>query len=89
MKFSQLPLPQRAGLVVLAAVQLGLLVAAEVDIQRRPAEQVAGRKLWWRAICLINFIGPLTYLRWGRKRPTLEAERHPETTATQTVGAAR
>lgn len=67
-RFRQLPLPARIGLGMLGAVEVVLLVAAEADIQRRPADQVAGRKLWWRAISLINIVGPLSYFRWGRRQ---------------------
>jgi hypothetical protein len=53
---------------VLAAVQLGLLIAAERDIQRRPASLVRGSKTRWRLVCLINFLGPLSYFTFGRRR---------------------
>jgi hypothetical protein len=55
-------------MVVLAAVQLGLLIAAERDIQRRPAPLVRGSKTRWRLVCLINFLGPLSYFTFGRRR---------------------
>jgi hypothetical protein len=47
-------------------VSLGLVTAAERDIQRRPAEQVRGSKTLWRLICL-NGLGAASYLRWGRR----------------------
>jgi hypothetical protein len=49
-------------------LQLGLLVAAELDIQRRPDASVNGPKVAWRLACLVNFVGPLSYFRWGRRR---------------------
>ena len=55
-------------MVVLAAVQLGLLIAAQRDIQRRPAPLVRGSKTRWRLVCLINFLGPLSYFTFGRRR---------------------
>ena len=54
-------------LLVLVALQLGLLAWAEVDIQRRQPNEVRGRKGWWRVLCLINFLGPVSYFRWGRR----------------------
>jgi hypothetical protein len=66
-KFSDLPARSRARIVLLAVVQLTLLLAAEIDIQRRPASQINGPKGRWRLVCLINFVGPLSYFRWGRK----------------------
>lgn len=67
-RFSELSGAQRVGLLVLAAVEVGLLIAAELDIQRRPADQVVGEKIWWRGAALINVVGPLSYFRWGRRR---------------------
>jgi hypothetical protein len=66
--FSELPPRRRAGMVVLAAVQLGLLIAAERDIQRRRAPLVRGSKTRWRLVCLINFLGPLSCFTFGRRR---------------------
>jgi hypothetical protein len=66
-KFGELPLRCRLTLLTLIVVQLGLLVSAELDIQRRPASEVRGRQGWWRLTCLINFVGPLSYFRWGRR----------------------
>jgi hypothetical protein len=66
-KFSELSVPRRVGIVVLGAIQLTLLFAAQIDIQRRPADQINGAKMMWRLVCLINFVGPLSYFRWGRR----------------------
>jgi hypothetical protein len=67
-RFSELSRRRQAGIVVLATVQLGLLVAAERDIQRRPAALIRGPKTRWRLLCLINFLGPLSYFTFGRRR---------------------
>ena len=67
-KFSDLPPVVRALVVAIGAAQVGLLVAAQVDISRRPAEQIRGRKAMWRAIGLLNTVGPLAYFKWGRRR---------------------
>lgn len=66
-KFSELSVRRRVGIVLLGAIQLTLLIAAQVDIQRRPAAEVNGSKAVWRLLCLVNFIGPLSYFRWGRR----------------------
>jgi hypothetical protein len=58
---------QRAGVGVLGVVQVGLLVAAQIDLTRRSDEQVNGPKPLWRAITLINFVGPLAYFAFGRR----------------------
>ena len=57
---------QRSLTFVLIAVALGLVAAAERDIQRRPANEMRGSKLLWRLLCL-NALGAVGYLRWGRR----------------------
>jgi len=49
-------------------VRLGLLVAALVDIYRRPATQIRGRKRLWVAVSFVNFVGPISYFLFGRRR---------------------
>lgn len=65
-QFRQRPPAQRLGTVGLIAVSLGVVAAAERDIQRRPADQIRGSKLLWRMVCL-NALGSVGYLRWGRR----------------------
>jgi hypothetical protein len=57
---------QRLWVLVLISIALGLVAAAERDIQRRPADRVRGNKLLWRLVCL-NAIGSASYFRWGRR----------------------
>ena len=46
-----------------------LMVAALIDLRRRPAEQINGSKrLWVFVVTLIYFIGPIGYFVFGRKR---------------------
>jgi hypothetical protein len=67
-RFSELPRRRQAGIIMLGTVQLGLLIAAERDIQRRPAALIRGPKTRWRFLCLINFLGPVSYFTFGRRR---------------------
>ena len=67
-RLSELSRRRQVGLVMLAAVQLGLMIAAERDIQRRPPDLIRGSKKRWRLVCLINFVGPLSYFTAGRRR---------------------
>lgn len=53
---------------VLGAIQLGLLGAAHRDISRRDPGELNGSKRKWRAITLINFVGPIWYFARGRKQ---------------------
>jgi hypothetical protein len=66
--WSDLSAGQRAAMVAAGIVQIGLLVAALVDIRRRPAKQINGRKGAWVAASFVNYVGPLAYFVFGRKR---------------------
>ena len=67
-RWSDLSTPQRTGVVGAGVVQLALLVTALVDLWRRPAEQIKGSKRMWVAVAFVNFVGPLTYFAFGRRR---------------------
>jgi len=58
---------QKAGIVVLSTVQLGLLAAALWDLAHRGADEVRGDRRMWAGLVFINFIGPLAYFTMGRK----------------------
>jgi len=65
--WKEMPPAARVGTVMAAIVQLSLLVAAQRDISRRPAEQIRGNKAVWRMVTLLNFVGPASYFAFGRK----------------------
>jgi hypothetical protein len=67
-KWSDLSTGQKRGIALSGAVQIGLLIAALIDIHRRPVEQVRGSKWVWTAISFINFAGPISYFAFGRGR---------------------
>ena len=57
------------GLVVaVGLVEFALLLAAQVDLTRRRADEVQGPKLLWRLVALVNLFGPLAYFWRGRIR---------------------
>ena len=60
---------QKRGIVLLGALQITLLVAALIDLRRRPADAINGSKRLWTAVVFINGIGPIAYFVVGRKRP--------------------
>lgn len=66
-QWKDLSTPQKVGGVLMGIVQVSLLVAALVDLRRRPAEQIRGRKLWWVMAAFVNYIGPISYFLFGRK----------------------
>ena len=53
-----------AGVVV----QIALLGAAHLDLSRRSADEIRGKKGVWRLLTLINFVGPITYFIFGRRK---------------------
>ncbi|MGI8507535.1 MAG: hypothetical protein ACR2MK_12190 [Solirubrobacteraceae bacterium] len=66
-KFKELPPAGQAAIVTITAWNLWLSGSAQRDIQRRPRDQIRGRKVFWRLACLTNTIGPVVYFRWGRR----------------------
>jgi hypothetical protein len=58
---------QQRGIIAGGAVQVGLLVAALVDVYRRPQEKIRGNKWLWTAAAFVNFVGPVSYFLFGRR----------------------
>jgi hypothetical protein len=60
-------------LLIIGAVAEGTLrVAALIDIKRRPASQIRGRKWMWAAVvAVVSSAGvlPISYFVFGRRRP--------------------
>lgn len=69
----------RAALIGLAVVEGALLLAAQVDITRRPSKAVAGSKTAWRMISFIELFGPIAYFVFGRVDPKQRKRRRPLT----------
>ena len=70
--WAEMTTTQRVWIVIAGIVQISLLIAAQRDIQRRPADQIRGSKQAWRAASMINFVGPVSYFVFGAK-PATEA----------------
>lgn len=60
----------RGRMVFMGILQVALLIAALRDLRQRPAEAINGNKRLWTAVVFINFIGPIAYFVFGRKRST-------------------
>ena len=71
-RWQDLPPVQRCLIVAGGAVQLSLLASALVDIWRRPRDEIRGPKRLWVGVSFINFIGPLSYFAFGRRRHPAE-----------------
>ena len=59
---------QRRAIIGAGIVQNSLLVAALVDIRRRPARKVRGDKRLWTAASFVSWVGPIAWFTCGRKR---------------------
>lgn len=57
---------QRAGSIVTGLIQLTLAAIAWTDLARRPAKYVRGPKPLWALAIAVNFVGPISYLIFGR-----------------------
>jgi hypothetical protein len=66
--FTSLPPRYRWLLGTAAAAEIGLAAAAWTDIKRRPADQINGPKMLWAGLSFLNFVGPLSYFTFGRRR---------------------
>ena len=67
-KWRDLSTGRRIALALSTLVQMALLGAALWDIRRRPAEEIRGPKPMWTALAFVNFVGPIAYFAFGRKR---------------------
>jgi len=66
-RWEDLTQQQRISIVVMGAIQVGLLAAALVDIHQRMEEELTASKRTWTMISFINFLGPIAYFLFGRK----------------------
>ena len=67
-RWAELTPAQRAGIVALGTVQVSLAVRAWWQLARTPADRVNGPKPLWVPVIAVNFVGPLVWFRWGRRR---------------------
>lgn len=70
-RWSDLSERNRRLIIAAAAVDGTLRIAALVDIRRRPASQIRGRKwIWATVVAVVNSAGvvPISYFVFGRSR---------------------
>ncbi len=71
-KWQELDPRMRQAIMVAAAFEAGLKVAAFIDLARRPSASVRGSKVGWAAaLTVVNSVGavPVLYFLRGRKQP--------------------
>ena len=61
------PVP-RTAIIAGGIVQFGLLGAALADLRRRRDDEINGPRRLWFAVVFINFVGPIAYFVFGRRR---------------------
>lgn len=66
-KWSEFSPRSRRLIVATSVVEVVLLVAALVDLKRRPAEEVRGSKRMWSGLVFVNIVGPIAYFALGRR----------------------
>ena len=64
----ELTIVEKIGFTLLSALQFILLAAALWDIHHRSEDEIQGSKVMWTLISFVNFVGPIAYFLFGRKR---------------------
>ena len=67
-RWSDLSDREKTAVLVVASVQISLAATAWIDLARRPAELVRGPKPAWALGIAVNFVGPIAYFAFGRRR---------------------
>lgn len=67
-KWRRMDTAERATIVAGAVIHVTLMTLAQVDLGRRPEEQIRGPRWLWRLIVLVNLVGPVAYFAFGRRR---------------------
>jgi hypothetical protein len=68
---------RRTAVFVAAAVQLSLAAAAWTDLASRAPAEVNGSRTTWAAVIAVNWVGPLAWFRWGRRKRGASRQRGP------------
>ncbi len=88
-RWSDLSKRTRMLLITAAVADGSLRVAALIDIQRRPASQIRGRKgMWAAAVALVSSAGvvPVSYFVFGQRREPRPRSGRPMRTGAGTTG---
>jgi len=66
-KWAELTSAQKTVILTVASIEMSLTATAAVDLVRRPASQVHGRKGLWALALFVQPVGPVAYL-WTHRR---------------------
>lgn len=66
-KWADMSPAQKTVMLTLISVEVSLTATALVDLVRRPADQVHGRKGVWALALFVQPVGPVAYLWTHRK----------------------
>ena len=80
-RWNKMPPARRAASIITVPIQVGLLVAALIDLRRRPAEQINGSKRLWMFLVFIYLVGPISYFVIGRKKAISQTSNEPAVNA--------
>jgi len=67
-KWSELSTRGRCLVAAAGVIEVTLLLAALIDLKRRPADEIRGSKRMWTALAFVNLFGPIAYFTYGRRR---------------------
>jgi hypothetical protein len=56
-----------AVVIPLLLIQVGLIVWALVDLAKRERVKGGSKVVWVLVILILEFLGPILYLAWGRE----------------------
>lgn len=65
--WSELTSAQKTVVLTLVSIEVSLTATALLDLVRRPADQVHGRKGVWALALFVQPVGPVAYL-WTHRR---------------------
>lgn len=58
----------RVPVALAAVVQFALTAATLRDLRHRDADELRGPRKLWAAAAFVNYIGPIAYFTYGRRR---------------------
>jgi hypothetical protein len=71
-RWADLSAMQRIGILIGATIQFGLLAGGLWDLAHRKPDEVRGDRRFWAGFMFVNWIGPVSYFAYGRKKPIWE-----------------